>query len=539
MRARPSLSVSSLAAPGVLLFVAALAARIGALGLVRFPLSEGSAYYVEVARNLADGRGLVVDSIWSYATPPLTLPRPAFELWQPLASFVAAIPMVLLGPTFSSAQLGFAILGALLAPLAWLIARDAAKRLGLPEDRGRNVALGTGLAVALGGPFVMTAAVPDSTLPFAVLATAACLVLPAATQGRSPAVVALGVLAGLTYLVRMEAVFLGVAFLFVGWRMQIGWGSLVRRGVAVALIAAAVAVPWWLRNVAVFGTPLPGQIADNLLLTSNAQIFAFSQRPTLDAFLAQGLPVILGNVGAGLWHNVVDVLLVPAAAFSVVGLLAVLAAVAGRRWTGPDSTSAFGALTALGLTTLVVTSVLFPVSTLWGTFEHAAGPLLVALAVAAMFALDAFIDHVRNWRAWPRSNAWLVPAVLVALAVPLTTLQITLAGVQSGARERQMSAVASVVSDIGLDPNMPLITDHPIWLSAELGQPALALPDEGPQDVLRLARQFGSRAVVVIDGRGSHRVALRGVACFVERTESPTPADAPLLAIFSITEGCS
>ncbi len=335
MRARPSLRLSSLAAPGALLFVAALAARITALSLVRFPLTEGSAYYVEVARNLAGGRGLVLDSIWSYATPPLTLPRPAFELWQPLASFVAAVPMVLLGPTFSSAQLGFAILGALLAPLAWLIARDAAKRLELPADRGRNVALGAGLAVALSGPFVMAAAVPDSALPFAVFATAACLVLPAATQGRSRAVVALGVLAGLAYLTRMEAVFLGVAFLFVGWRMQIGWGSLFRRGVAVALIAAAVAVPWWLRNVAVFGTPLPGQIADNLLLTSNAQIFAFSQRPTLDAFLAQGLPIILGNVGAGLWHNVVDVLLVPAAAFSVVGLLAALAVVAGRRWTGP------------------------------------------------------------------------------------------------------------------------------------------------------------------------------------------------------------
>ena len=154
----------------------------------------------------------------------------------------------------------------------------------------RNVALGAGLAVALSGPFVMAAAVPDSTLPFAVLATAACLVLPAATQGRSRAVVALGVLAGLAYLTRMEAIFLGGVFLFVGWRMQIGWGSLFRRGVAVALIAAAVAVPWWLRNVAVFGTPLPGQIADNLLLTNNAQIFAFSQRPTLDAFLAQGLP---------------------------------------------------------------------------------------------------------------------------------------------------------------------------------------------------------------------------------------------------------
>ena len=178
-------------------------------------------------------------------------------------------------------------------------------------------------------------------------------------------------------------------------------------------------------------------------------------------------------------------------------------------------------------------------STLWGTFEHAAGPLLVALAVAAMLAMDAFIARVRSWRAWPRSNAWLVPAVLVALAVPLTTLEITFAGVQSAARERQMSAVAAVVRDSGLDTNSPLITDHPIWLAAELGLPALALPDEAPQDVLRFARQFGSQ------GNRRHRRPRRPsrrpcavCACFVERTGAQSPADAPLLAIFSISEGC-
>ncbi|HYI21782.1 MAG TPA: hypothetical protein VEX62_04015, partial [Candidatus Limnocylindrales bacterium] len=104
-----------------LLYGVALVVRLFATALISFPMTEGSAYYIAVARNLVAGRGLEIDAMWSYATPPLVLPRPAFELWQPLASAIAAGPMAVLGATFDAAQIGFALLGALLAPLAWLV----------------------------------------------------------------------------------------------------------------------------------------------------------------------------------------------------------------------------------------------------------------------------------------------------------------------------------------------------------------------------------------------------------------------------------
>ena len=69
-----------------------------------FPKPEDTAYYVGVARNLLEGRGLVSDALWSYETPPLVFPRPAFEVWLPLPTFLAAIPMALAGATFAAAQ---------------------------------------------------------------------------------------------------------------------------------------------------------------------------------------------------------------------------------------------------------------------------------------------------------------------------------------------------------------------------------------------------------------------------------------------------
>ena len=72
--------------------------------------------------NLLEGRGLVSDALWSYQTPPLIFPRPAFEVWLPLPTFLAAIPMALFGATFAAAQVSSVLVGAIVPVLAWRIA---------------------------------------------------------------------------------------------------------------------------------------------------------------------------------------------------------------------------------------------------------------------------------------------------------------------------------------------------------------------------------------------------------------------------------
>src|SRR5262245_57846841 len=88
----------------LLVFAVALLVRVLAASIVVFPQPEDTAYYVGVAQNLLDGQGLTSNAIWSYQTPPLSFPRPAFEVWLPLPTFLAAIRMALLGPRFAAAQ---------------------------------------------------------------------------------------------------------------------------------------------------------------------------------------------------------------------------------------------------------------------------------------------------------------------------------------------------------------------------------------------------------------------------------------------------
>jgi hypothetical protein len=159
------------------LLVFAVVARVAVATIIVFPKPEDTAYYVEVAKNLVEGRGLVADALWSYQTLPLTVPREAFEVWLPLPSLLAAVPMALLGTTFAAAQVSSVLVGSIVAVLAWRLAADVARERGLPPGRARTLAIGTGVTTAVAIQPLLYSALPDSTMPFAALTLGACLLM--------------------------------------------------------------------------------------------------------------------------------------------------------------------------------------------------------------------------------------------------------------------------------------------------------------------------------------------------------------------------
>ena len=105
-----------------------------------------------------------------------------------------------------------------MAVLAWRLAADVAEERGLPPGRARTFALGAGLTAAVYLPLVLHSALPDSTMPFAALALAACLLMTRIARDRrgpsrrTRACVTLGVLLGLAAWTRNEAVWLALAW---------------------------------------------------------------------------------------------------------------------------------------------------------------------------------------------------------------------------------------------------------------------------------------------------------------------------------------
>ena len=260
-------------------------------------------------------------------------------------------------------------------------------------------------------------------MPFAVLALGACLLMPRiardgpAVRLADPRVLALGALIGLAALTRNEAIWLGATWAFVGWRA--GQLRLVAVAGAVALLVFA---PWMLRDWAVFGSPLPGQAAANALSIDGLDIFAWNDPPTLARYLAIGPARLLELRVTGITHNLFTVLLVVGLPISLVGLLAL-------PWQARGA--AVRPVLILSVITFLVTGLLFPVATTWGTFLHASGPVNVLIIVSALLALDAGIARLGARQGWTRPVAWLGPTLGIFGSLLFSVALLPIFGAQS------------------------------------------------------------------------------------------------------------
>jgi hypothetical protein len=541
------------------LYLLALAIRLFAAGELPFPTTEPSAYYVNVAQNLIAGNGLVADGVWSYATPPLAVPKPAFELWLPMSTFVSAAAMQVLGSSFWAAQAGSALLGATVAPLAWAIGREAGRTHGLDGRRGQAVAITSGLLAAALSPLVLGSVVPDSYTPFTVFMLASALLVPRVIgvsdglpehEGSRSMVagLALGVAMGLAYLSRQEVVWQGLTVvLMMAWVLR--WQPPGRRLRQAAMRLGPVVVgglvivlPWLLRNWLELGSPLPGQAVENMFLIDNEDIFAFRDRPDAGTYLDQGLMTILSNPVVAAWDSLLNVIVLQAFPVGLVGLIALVAMRRSRALRRP---TALVALLVGAALTFTSTMLLFPVATLWGTFMHASGPLLVALGVVAALGGDALLARISEMRRWQKPNVILAPVALLATAGLLTAFTVYVSSEQSRQTQARYTALAASLQAAAetAGRSMPgtLISDHPMWLAWATERHAIALPDEPPEAVIELGGVFGATWVIVVDQRGRYPEALlerSSRACLVA---DPMPLEAGTADgwLFQLADECA
>jgi hypothetical protein len=495
-------------ASALAIFHVALNVRVVFAAQIVFPKPEDTAYYVGVARNLVEGRGLVSDALWSYSTPPLEFPRPAFEVWLPLPTFLAAIPMALFGPTFAASQLSSILIGAVVPVLAWRLALDVATERGLGTERSRWVALGSGLTTAVYLPLVLNSALPDSTMLFGAIALAACLLMtrlardPRGARLGDPRLLALGALLGLGALTRNETVLLALIWVVMAWRTAGATAAERLRLVGVvAVVAVLFFAPWAYRNFVVFGNPLPGQAISNALYLTGYDIFAWNDPPTLARHLTLGPAGLVGLRLTGLEHNLINVLLLLGLPVSAAGLIAL-------PWQGRGF--AIRPLLAISLTMFVVTSLLFPAATQWGTFLHAAAPVHVLLVLSGILGLDAAVTRLGERLGWTRSVTWVGAVGSVAVSVMFSAVLLPTYGQGSRDTARHFEELGLRMAAIGrpLDRGAgPVISNFPIWMAETQRISALALPNEPPQDVLDLAAYpafNGTHLLVLVGPGGNH-----------------------------------
>ena len=281
------------------------------------------------------------------------------------------------------------------------------------------------------------------------------------------------------------------------------------------VVAFAIFAPWMIRDWMTFGSPLPGQALANALSVTGFDIFAWQDPPTLSRYLGQGAAALLGMRVEGFNHNLLSVLLLPSFPIGLIGI-------ASLPWFGRGP--ALRPLLAFSIATFAITTLVFPVSTTWGTYLHAAAATHVLLVVTCLLSLDAAIVRIGRIRGWTRPVAWLGPALTVFVAAAFTLVLLPGFGTQSREIAARYTALAERLAAAGfpIGSTGPVISDFPIWFAEGERAPAIALPDESPTSVLSLARAFPGTRLLVISSEEHGRwpavlaTSAPDVACFRE-----------------------
>jgi hypothetical protein len=477
---------------GLGLFVLAFAIRLIFAARLVFPPLDDPAFYIQTARNLAAGRGLVIDVIYNYWVPFASVTHPSHEYWMPLASVIMAGSLRLFGDSLLAAQLPGVLTGAF-----WPVITYGLGRWVMPRDRRWSVL--AALLVAFGTVPVYQSIAADSMAIYTVLS--ACALLAGAraidrarasgVDRRAVWLIALsGFSCGLSYLTRSHGSLLPVALAIVGaaslWHQPRRCGRLLIVGAAAYF---AVVGPWWIRNTSVFGTAQPIPLLSLAATTDNNQWYNYAALPSL-ATMDWGQA--LGIRWTALWQvlGVIMLLTLP------YGLIGLPAAVVRRE----PIFRAFNLYTAL---LLISTALIIPASGLSGSFYHSAGLISIWLAVAAT-------DWLRRLTDRPRRKMWSVAAVALTFGLIAGQAMFAWPGMIADSRSNQtrFTAVTQWLRS-NVPPDQPVITNEAHSLNYASGYATLTLPNqEALSSVAQLADRYGAHFVVMLRSAGRYPAAL-------------------------------
>ncbi len=490
---------------GLGLFLVAFFVRLIFASQLVFPPLDDPAFYIQTARNIAAGRGLVIDVIYNYWMPFNSITHPSHEYWMPLTSLVMAFVVRVAGDSLYAAQWVGVITGSLLPVLTYGMGRYL-----WPEMQRWSVL--SALMLVPGAVLVYQSAAADSMGLYAALSATALFTAALAINRRDfKWAAASGALCGLSYLTRSHGSLLPIGLALVcGVKLRRDRSNLIRLVMAGALGYFVFALPWWLRNIAAFGSAQPIPLSSLAATMDNNEWYNYGSLPSLSHL---DVMAAIDVRWRALWHNT-GVLILITFPYGLIGLPLALI----RRETLFRVFAAYAVLLLLGA------SLVIPSSGLSGSFYHSAGAFAIWAALGAVMV-------IRRLAVNPARRIWAVAAT--ALIFALVIGQAIVAWPTVIADSRSNLAKFTAVTEwlrANVPPDQPIVTSEAHSLNYASGYSTLTLPNR--QDVVtlrQLADRYGARYIVVFGSIGLYPAVLDEPAANARRV-----ATLPDVAIYEL-----
>ncbi|HET6845994.1 MAG TPA: glycosyltransferase family 39 protein, partial [Anaerolineales bacterium] len=227
--------------------IAGLAMRLQLASLAETPGHGDSAFYFTVAKNIVDGRGVVVDYVVYFFLGLVPLTHYAGDFWNPLAEILLSLPMFVFGKSLFSALLA-SIAAGMVPPL---VAFFAGKRFWGSVRFGVLCGI-----LTLFTPFLVVESVRTEAIIF--FGAFGSLALFLAARGRlEPRYFVLAAMCtGLAHFVRQDGILLLLTLLAciciapLPWRRKLTWAA------AAVAVHVAMLSPLITKNLLTYGSPL-------------------------------------------------------------------------------------------------------------------------------------------------------------------------------------------------------------------------------------------------------------------------------------------
>jgi hypothetical protein len=510
----------------LLLYALALVVRVALIAHFPDPAYPDSFYYVDVARSLNAGQGLNVDFVWIFAevggTIPAdpTLPIPSNAHWMPLASLIQLPFLAVFGPVAWASALPFALVGSLAAPLTWAIARDAGAR--------PLVATGAGILTAVPLLSAVFLVQPDNFSLYQPLVVGALWMCARGLRGSARSFVLAGLLAGLATLSRNDGVLvlatLGLAFGWDRWRAFRSGGA---RLPAIPFAAAAAAVgvfvlvmaPWWLRQLAVFGSLSPSTASGKVLFIRDMGEWNSITTPaTLSHLLDMGLAPLIGTRIGGL------VAAIMIFATLVGGLFLAPFMVVGG-WARRRSIDFGPFFTYAGLL-FAFSALVSAVHVPGGTFIHSAVALAPHSYILALEGIAVAVGWVAARRStWDREGATrLFTTVAVGFAVVVAAFGALSVHTTWAMKRDRATAVAAALDAAGAPTTDRLMSIDASGTRYWTGRGGVVLVNDPLETIREVATAYDIRWLVV-----ERDDAVEAVSPIIDGTDSSGWVGPPIL----------
>ncbi len=455
-------------------------------------------YYYANGTQLAAGRGFSEPFLWNYLDDPPGIPHPANTYWMPLASIISAAGSFITGKiNFTSARIFFILIAGMVPPLTAFISWRF--------SRQRVIAwLAGGLAI-FSGFYAIYMGISDTFAVYMLLGTVFLVVGSGSIKPVPLKFACLGLMAGLMHLARADGLLwlAGGAVLAVleAYRNQ-NWRRKAREillsGVGLLVGYLLVMLPWYIRNVSLYGglfSPAGGRV---LWLTNYDQMFIFpASQLNFQNWLADGLGSILLARGEALSLNLQTTLAVQAQIF----LLPLLILGAWRLRKNGFVRLAL----AMWCVTFLVMTVVFPLAGGRGGFFHSGAafqPVFWALSAEGFIGLIELGVRKRHWKPERATKGFGIMLVLVSVLFTMALFlpQVIPDGSGTSAWSKSNATYQTVeqyLEGTGVPQKTAVAVNNPPGYYTATGRPAIVIPDGDLETLLDAAEKYGASYLIL------------------------------------------